>query len=181
MKLRIISGRFGGRNIQAPDTGATHPMGERVRNALFNTIGDEIEGAQVLDAFAGSGSLGLEAISRGAAHATFIERDSRAVVIMNKNIDTFGLQAETTVFQGDVGRWADSNRNSFDIILVDPPYDDSQFLTVAKLTKYLKPNGLMVLSYPGRGEAPTGIYGVVVVDNRRYGTAALTFYRQKDI
>lgn len=176
MRLRIISGRFGGRNIQAPDTNATHPMSERVRNALFNIVGDEIKGASVLDAFAGSGALGLEAISRGAARATFIERDSRAVATLDSNVALFGLAGDTTVVGADVNAWVDRSKETFDIILVDPPYDDSQFATAMKLTKLLKPNGLMVLSYPGRGESPPA-NGVVVVDNRSYGTAALTFYR----
>src|SRR5687768_9476806 len=74
MFVRIISGEFGGRKIEAPDNSRTHPMGERVRNALFNSLGEKIVGASVLDAFAGTGSVGLEALSRGAKHATFIER-----------------------------------------------------------------------------------------------------------
>ncbi len=176
MKLRLISGRFGGRNIQAPDTSATHPMSERVRNALFNIVGDEIKDAIVLDAFAGSGALGLEALSRGAKQATFIERDSRAVTTLENNIAVFGLTDCTTVISQDVSAWVESAETTFDVILIDPPYDDSQFATALKLTKLLKPNGLMVLSYPGRGESPPA-NGVVVVDNRSYGTAALTFYR----
>jgi 16S rRNA (guanine(966)-N(2))-methyltransferase RsmD len=78
MKLRIISGIYGGRNITAPDTDATHPMSERVRNAMFNIISTDIKGKNVLDAFAGSGAVGIEALSRGAAHVTFIERDRKA-------------------------------------------------------------------------------------------------------
>ncbi|MEP7204928.1 MAG: 16S rRNA (guanine(966)-N(2))-methyltransferase RsmD, partial [Candidatus Saccharibacteria bacterium] len=176
MRLRLIAGRFGGRNIQAPDTTATHPMSERVRNALFNIVGDEIKGASVLDAFAGSGALGLEAISRGASQATFVERDSRAVTTLESNIGLFGLGDRTKVVSLDVNSWVEGAEARYDIILIDPPYDDSQYSTAMKLTKLLKPNGLMVLSYPGRGESPPA-NGVVVVDNRSYGTAALTFYR----
>lgn len=176
MKFRVIAGTFGGRNIQAPNTDATHPMSERVRNALFNIVGDEIKQAVVLDAFAGSGSLGLEAISRGASQVTFVERDSRAVSIIEANVKLFNLQAQTAILQADVAAWIDRTDDLFDIILVDPPYDDTQLITVMGLKKLLKPNGLMVLSYPGSGEVPTA-NGVVVVDNRSYGTAALAFYR----
>lgn len=176
MRFRIISGLYGGRNIKAPDTPATHPMSERVRNALFNIVGDEVKDARVLDAFAGSGSVGIEALSRGAAHTTFIERDSRAVVALEANVALFQLARQTSIVQADVAAWVDRCSDTFDIIIADPPYDDTQFSTIMKLTKLLKPNGLMVLSYPGRGESPPD-YGVVVVDNRSYGTAALTFYR----
>ena len=86
MNVRIISGEFGGRKIEAPDTSRTHPMGERIRNALFNSLGDEVNNAHVLDAFAGTGSVGLEAISRGARDVTFIERDRIAQKILAKNI-----------------------------------------------------------------------------------------------
>lgn len=176
MRFRIIAGLYGGRNIQAPDTVATHPMSERVRNALFNIVGDEIKQACVLDAFAGSGALGLEALSRGATHATFVERDSRAVATLEDNIALFNLAGQTGVVQADVAAWVNGCKDTFDIILIDPPYDDPQFSTAMELIKLLKPNGLMVLSYPGSGEVPT-VNGVVVVDNRSYGTAALAFYR----
>ncbi len=176
MRLRIIAGLYGGRNIQAPDTIATHPMSERVRNALFNIVSDDIKGAVVLDAFAGSGALGLEALSRGASHVTFIERDSRAVSTIKDNVTQFNLTGQSDVMQADVASWIDSCNDTFDIILVDPPYDDTQLVTVMKLKKLLKPNALMILSYPGSGEVPTA-NGVVVVDNRSYGTAALAFYR----
>jgi 16S rRNA (guanine966-N2)-methyltransferase len=178
MKLRIISGLFGGRNIQAPDTVATHPMSERVRNALFNIVGEEIKNATVLDAFAGSGALGLEALSRGAAHATFVERDSRAVITLQSNIALFNQGSFANVVQADVAAWVNRCKDVFDVILIDPPYDDTQFSTAMELKKLLKPNGIMVLSYPGRGESPPD-NGVVVVDNRSYGTAALTFYRHE--
>ena len=176
MRFRIIAGLYGGRNIQAPDTVATHPMSERVRNALFNIVGDEIKQAHVLDAFAGSGALGLEALSRGAAQATFVERDSRAVATLDNNVSLFNLKAQTNIVQADVISWVKGCQDSYDIILVDPPYDDPQFSTAMELIKLLKPNGTMILSYPGSGEVPTA-NGVVVVDNRSYGTAALAFYR----
>jgi len=179
MNIRIISGLFGGRKIKAPDTAATHPMSERVRNAMFNIISDQVNGADVLDAFAGSGAVGLEAISRGAHHATFVERDRQAVNALTDNIEAFKLQDCVTLVHSPVEAWLGSCQQRFDIIFIDPPYDDTQFSTAFELVKLLKPNGLMVLSYPGRGEAPTGTNGVVVVDNRSYGTAALAFYQKK--
>ena len=180
MNIRLISGVYGGRKIDAPDGDRTHPMSERVRNAVFNSIGGEIEGANVLDAFAGTGSVGLEAISRGAKHATFIERDRIAQKILAKNITTLSAEEHATIVRGSVGVWADTQIEPvFDIIFADPPYHDTQFSTVTKLFGLLKLGGLMILSHPGRGEIPTKT-GVVVVDNRSYGNAYLTFYRRDE-
>ncbi len=179
LKLNIISGKFGGRSINAPDGKLTHPMSSRVRGSLFNIINDELLRSNVLDAFAGTGSLGLESLSRGANHATFIERDRLAKKILVENITTLGAGDFSTVFQIGAKTWIDKNQDkSFDIIFADPPYNDLQLSTVSYLVSLLKTNGLMVLSYPGRSELPT-VQGVVVVDNRSYGTAALTFYRKK--
>ncbi|MCD8561725.1 16S rRNA (guanine(966)-N(2))-methyltransferase RsmD [Candidatus Saccharibacteria bacterium] len=179
MNIRIIAGRFGGRTIEGSGTERTHPMGERIRNALFNTISAELEGAVVLDAFAGSGALGLEALSRGASQATFVERDRVAQQIITNNIKLLGVGESAKLARAPVAGWAETTKEHFDIIFADPPYHDMQLSTVKKLTKLLKPNGLMVLSYPGRGEVPTEL-GVVVVDNRSYGDAALAFYRKED-
>ena len=179
MNLNIISGKFGGRLIAAPDGRLTHPMGSRVRGSLFNIINDELNSAEVLDVFAGTGSLGLEALSRGAKYATFIERDKVASKILAENIKALGVGELSTAIQIGARTWIDKNQDkTFDIIFADPPYNELQLSTVAGLVSLLKPNGLMVLSYPGRGELPT-VQGVVVVDNRSYGTAALTFYRKK--
>lgn len=179
MNIRLIAGELGGRIIEGSGTNRTHPMGERIRGSLFNIIGSEIEGAVVLDAFAGSGSLGLEALSRGASHATFVERDRVAQNVITNNIKTLGLTEVTKLVKAPVAGWQNTTKEQFDIIFADPPYQDLQLSTAMKLTKLLKPNGLMVLSYTGRGEVPTDL-GVVVVDNRKYGDAVLAFYRKED-
>lgn len=180
MNVRIVSGKFGGRKIEAPDTERTHPMSERAKGALFNSIGVLTQDAEVLDAFAGTGALGLEAISRGARHATFVERDRIAQKVLAANITTLNCDDQTTLIRTTVANWIETAGSpQFDLIFVDPPYYDPQFSTVEKLLGLLKPNGLMILSHPGRGEVPTKT-GVVVVDNRSYGNAHLTFYRRED-
>lgn len=165
--------------IDSSGTSRTHPMGDRIRSALFNKISTELDGARVLDAFAGSGALGLEAISRGADHATFVERDHIAQKIIKKNIDNLEVENTTKLIKSSVSSWLDTTTDMFDIIFVDPPYHDMQLSTVRRLFGVLKPGGLMILSYPGKGEMPTET-GVVVVDNRSYGNAALAFYRRED-
>lgn len=183
MSLRIISGRFGGRTIATSSSYKTHPMGDRIRGSLFNILSD-ISGLRVLDAFAGSGSLGLEALSRGAMHATFIERDRTAQRVIMENIDALGVENEAKLIRGSVVQWDETSgvgeESLFDLIFADPPYNDLQLSTVFRLKTHLKPKGLMILSYPGRESVPT-VNGVVVVDNRSYGDAALAFYRLEDV
>lgn len=179
MNLRLIAGKYGGRIIEGSGTNRTHPMSERIRGSLFNIIGSEIEGAVVLDAFAGSGSLGIESLSRGAKQATFIERDRVAQKVIENNFKTLGITDEAKLIKAPVASWLETTHEQFDIIFADPPFHDAQLSTTMKLTKLLKPNGLMVLSYLGRGEVPTEL-GVVVVDNRSYGDAVLSFYRRED-
>ncbi|MDN5275724.1 MAG: putative Methyltransferase [Candidatus Saccharibacteria bacterium] len=179
MNIRVIAGRYGGRVIEGSGTQRTHPMSERIRNALFNSLGSEIEGKKVLDVFAGSGALGLEALSRGAEQVTFIERDRIAQRIIEKNIATLGVQESAKLVKASASAFIGSTAETYDIIFADPPFRDTQFSTVTALFSLLKPDALMVLSYPGSSEMPTA-NGVVVVDNRSYGTAALAFYRKKD-
>ena len=176
MRVRIISGRYGGRYLEAPDTTRTHPMSERIRGSLFNQLGD-VTGLRVLDAFAGTGVVGLEMLSRGASHVTMIEKDRIAQKVIDANIKTLGVESSTKLIRSTVASWDDtSEADTFDLIFADPPYHDMQLSTVSRLVRHLNPKGLMILSHPGRESAPT-VNGVVVVDKRSYGDAALAFYR----
>jgi 16S rRNA (guanine966-N2)-methyltransferase len=174
--VRIIAGKYGSLSIDTPGSKKTHPMGDRVKGALFNSLSDLTKDAIVLDAFAGSGALGLEALSRGAKKVVFVDNDERATDTIKSNVVKLGCQEQARIVRSGVASWADETDEKFDIIIADPPYDNVQFSTVRHLFKLLHPKGLMVLSYPGRGEVPTET-GVVVVDNRSYGEAALAFYR----
>lgn len=179
MNIRVVGGKYGGQPLAAPKNRRTHPMGERIRNALFNSLSDEIHGAQVLDVFAGTGAIGLEALSRGAAYATFVDKDRTAQRYIARNIAALSVEENTTLIRTTVANWLGSAQPElFDIIFADPPYWDTQFSTIEHLFRLLKPKGLMVLSHPGKGEVPTKT-GVVVVDNRSYGNANLTFYRKE--
>ena len=177
MSVRVIAGEFGGRKIETPIGKKTHPMAERVKNAMFNSLGDAVQGAHVLDVFAGSGAIGIEALSRGAAHVTFVERDRIAQKVIAENIELLGLEDRTKLIKASVAAWLSTyDGDLFDLIFIDPPYHDPQFSTAMQISGLLKPGALMVLSRPGRSESPTKP-GVVVVDNRSYGTAALTYFR----
>ena len=181
-RLRIIAGKFGGRWISADVARATHPMGDRVRSGLFNLLQSRniLAGAEILDAFAGTGAVGLEALSRGAKFATFIERDATAAKIIAENITTLNVENQTKLIKTAVANWTKTAGDaSFDIIFADPPYHNPQFSTVFKLPNYLRPNGLMILSYMSRETAPEP-NGVVVVDKRSYGEASLAIYQKVD-
>lgn len=155
-------------------------MGERIRGALFNSLADRVQGAEVLDAFAGSGAVGFEAISRGATHSTFIERDRIAQKVLAQNIALLRCGEQARLIRASVSAWSAQNQDKqFDLIFADPPYYDVQLSTIERLFHHLKPGGTMILSHPGRGEAPTGVKGIVVVDNRSYGNAHLTFFRRE--
>jgi 16S rRNA (guanine966-N2)-methyltransferase len=178
MRMRIIAGSLGGRLFESPDTATTHPMGERMRGSLFNILAPDIAGKTVLDPFGGTGALSFEAISRGAADTAILENDRAAQKIIEKNIQSLKLDQKVHLMKANCRIWSQKNPDAqFDLILADPPYHDMQLSTVEALVRHLKHNGLMVLSYPGRGSAPT-VNGVVVVDTRLYGDAALAFYRK---
>lgn len=179
MKIRLISGQYGGRSIDTPPGNRTHPMGERVRSAMFNSLGAVVKDSTVLDAFAGSGSLGFEALSRGASHVTFIEKDRVAHKIIAENIAALGLHEWSKNIKAGVAGWSENNPDKqFDLIFVDPPYHDMQLSTVSRLFEHLKKNGVMVLSHIGSSEVLKPESKIVVVDNRNYGNAHLTYYRK---
>ncbi|MFO0971552.1 MAG: RsmD family RNA methyltransferase [Candidatus Saccharimonadales bacterium] len=172
--MRIIGGTHGSRIIKTPRGYTTHPMGERPRSALFNTLGD-LTGKKVWDAFAGSGALAIEAVSRCAAYALATDRDPEAYQTAKANVEKLRI-TNIDVVKAGCKAWSKQNVDKkFDIILCDPPYNDLQLSTVFALKQHLNPNGLMVLSYPGREDVPSS-NGVVVVDNRNYGDAALAYY-----
>ena len=130
--MRVVSGDLGGRKLVTPDGSDTRPTSDRVREAMFNSLFslDAIEGARVLDAFAGSGALGIEALSRGALHATFVETGRDALAALRENLETLQLGAQGRVVPGDalvhLERTAVEERH-YDLVLLDPPYGFDQW------------------------------------------------------
>jgi 16S rRNA (guanine966-N2)-methyltransferase len=118
--LRVVAGEFKGRRLVAPRGARTRPTADKVREALFSMLGD-VEGARVLDLYAGSGALGIEALSRGAASAVFVERDPRAVAAIERNLEP--LDVEATVARADASRWLARDEGRYDLVFCDPPYD----------------------------------------------------------
>jgi 16S rRNA (guanine966-N2)-methyltransferase len=118
--LRVVAGEFKGRRLVAPRGAHTRPTADRVREALFSMLGD-VEGARVLDLYAGSGALGIEALSRGAASAVFVERDPAALTAIERNLAP--LDVEASVERADALRWLARAEGPFDLVFCDPPYD----------------------------------------------------------
>jgi 16S rRNA (guanine966-N2)-methyltransferase len=170
--VRIIAGTHRGHRIAAPRGRDTRPTSDRVRENAFNLIGP-VDGADVLDLFAGSGAMGLEALSRGAASATFVESDREACRVINANLDKLRLHG--TVLQQDVLRAVANERRTYDLVLCDPPYGYDH----AKLTPYLArlvgEDGLLVYESSGR-EDPPDVPGLDLRTSRRYGSARLTLF-----
>ncbi len=175
--MRIIAGRLGGRTFDAPRGHRTHPMSDKIRGALFNILGD-ISGLTVLDAFAGSGALSFEAISRGAESVLAIDIDKEAHKAIQANIEQLQLDDRIVVMRKNVAGWSRNNRDKlFDIVLADPPYDDIRPMLLKDLMRQVKPDGLFVLSWPG-SEAVRDFSDVTVLSTKNYGDAQLVFYRK---
>jgi 16S rRNA (guanine966-N2)-methyltransferase len=168
--LRIIAGTHRGRRIAAPKGRDTRPTSDRVRENAFNLIGP-VDGAEVLDLFAGSGAMGLEALSRGAAHATFVEQDRDACRVIGENLDKLGLKA--IVLPLDAVRALEQERRTYDLVLCDPPYDYDGTKLAPHLAKLLTDDGLLVWETSGRDPAPEAP-GLEQRTTRKYGSARLT-------
>ena len=172
--IRITSGRFRGRKISTPG-GKTHPMGERERLALFNMIAEYLPSCSVLDAFAGSGALGIEALSRGAGSVLFIEQNSGACEAIRSNLSEIGIKEDIgEVIRGDVYNYLASGGQRFDVVLADPPYDDYDETRIVSLVDAVaEPNGILVLSHPG--ESPE-MPGMKALKTRKYAAANISIY-----
>lgn len=171
-KIRITSGEYRGRSIQSPGSTHTHPMGSREKLALFNMISDYLPGAAVLDAFAGSGALGIEALSRGASRVVFVEKNPRIADIIRDNIDGLQLASQSHVQTCSVEAFAASD--VFDVIIADPPYGNFGINNIRSLTKYLKKSGVFVLSHP---ENAPNIEGLTLIQTKKYAKARISIYR----
>lgn len=178
MRIRVVAGRFGGRILDAPDRRNTHAMSERARGALFNILGEKVRGARILDAFAGSGAVGIEALSRGSTSAVFVERDQIAAHIIAKNCALLGLEESTQIVRATVSNWlATSEGELFDLIFADPPYHNPQVATITRLVSHLKLDGLLVVSHPEDVELSFD-YRMVLQGERHYSAAHLSIFKR---
>lgn len=181
--MRIISGSAGGIRLECPD-GIARPMMDRVRGAVFSSLGDAVQGARVADLFAGSGALGLEALSRGAAACTFVDSHRKSVQAVRENLSRAKLHG--TVRQQDVAAFVTSaTESSFDLVFADPPFalaaaekaHPAQLMESGALARCLVPGGIFVVELPDEPPAAGGAWELLRC--RPYGQAWVAFYRRK--
>jgi 16S rRNA (guanine966-N2)-methyltransferase len=173
--MRIIAGRLGGRNFNSPHGHHTRPMSDKIRGALFNTLGD-IDGLSVLDAFSGSGALAFEAVSRGAKSVTAIDNEKNAQNSIYSSIKELGLYKEIKLIKATAGAWLSTTDQIFDIILCDPPYDDIQPALLIKLFERAHHGSVIVLSLPPCAEVKLDDK-YKLASHKNYGDADLFFYK----
>lgn len=177
--MRIVAGAFKGRRLQGPASDAVRPTSDRLRETLFNVLGPAVRGARVVDGFAGTGAVGLEALSRGAAQVTFIERDRAAWTVIDANVHKCGGGDACVMRRTDFLRT--KGDGDADLVFVDPPYNEGDLeavLTVA--ATYVTHHGLVVLEHRRSRESPDGLSGQTSLQRVRLlesGDSALSFYR----
>jgi 16S rRNA (guanine966-N2)-methyltransferase len=172
--MRIIAGSAKGRRLLSPPGVETRPLTARAKEALFSSLGDRVVDADVLDLYAGSGSIGLEALSRGARRAVFVEKGRPALDALRKNVDAVGLGGD--VVGEDVGTFLARNRDTFDLAFVDPPYAlplASLATVLEQLASCLSDAATVVLHRRYGGEAPALPTDLAQTDRRRYGDTEL--------
>jgi 16S rRNA (guanine966-N2)-methyltransferase len=179
---RVIAGSARGVRLHAAP--ATRPLGDRVKQSAFAILEPDLAGARFLDLFAGSGAAGIEALSRGAEDAVFVERDPRAVAAIKRNLGAAALAGAATVIQRDAGAFLAEALGPFDIVLVDPPYVDVENLTavlerLGDTEAPLSPDARVVAKHFWR-DPPAETIGLLASERvERFGETALTFYRRR--
>jgi len=175
--MRVVAGRYGGRRLVAPPGSATRPTSDRVREALFSVLGPSVQGARVLDLYAGSGALGIEALSRGAASAVFVDRSPRAVAAIRANLEALGIEADVRRREARTAlRAASARADAYDLVFLDPPYRRAAELgreLSEALPAVLAP-GARVVSESDRRE-PLEL-AFPLADERRYGDTLIRIH-----
>jgi 16S rRNA (guanine(966)-N(2))-methyltransferase RsmD len=178
--MRVIAGELGGRQLLAPRGWKVRPSAERVREAIFSALGERVAGAEVLDLYAGTGALAIEALSRGAAQATLVDHDTRPAL---GNVASLGLQGRARLVRSDVARWLEKEEPGagFDLIFVDAPYR-----LAGRVTEELNTHLPRLLAAGGRAVVESGAGSPLRIDSlpslrqRRYGAADVSFYAEVD-
>lgn len=180
--MRVITGTARGRKLITLEGSDVRPTTDMVKEAMFSTIQFEIEGARVLDLFCGSGQLGLEALSRGAAYCTFVDQSRDAQNVTRENLQATGLSKNSKVAAMDAIAFLQSTQGGFDIALLDPPYG-KELVTAALplLTAKMTESGVIICETALDDDLPETVGGFNMIKARRYGKIKLTIYRKPEI
>jgi 16S rRNA (guanine966-N2)-methyltransferase len=179
--MRVIAGQLKGRRLTAPTWQGLRPTSDRLRETLFNVLAARIDGARVLDAYAGTGAVGIEALSRGASHVTFVDDDPRAVRLVSANLERCGVKDRHAIIRA---RLADAVRRlqgtHFDVIFLDPPYGPGGFAEPLDAAAPLADDGTVtIVEHARRDAAPASAGPLVLVRELTSGDSALAFYRRE--
>ncbi len=181
--MRVIAGTLKGRRLKTPDWEGLRPTSDKLRETLFNILAPRVAGARVLDLFAGTGALGIEALSRGASQVTFAEQDRRAQALIASNLAHCRIENGYTMLRGPAARAvttlrADPAFEPFDIVLLDPPYDEPPDRVLAEVDSLIAPTGVVVLEHARRTAAPVESGRLVRVRQVTSSDSMLTFYER---
>lgn len=180
--MRIITGTARGKRLTTLEGLDVRPTPERVKEALFNILQFEIEGRTVLDLFAGSGQIGLEALSRGAKAAYFVDASKNSIQVVEKNLNACGFQDRARIFMMDFSSFFLREKTQFDIAFLDPPYRTGLLeQALSKTAGAMNPGGTIVCEHPFDEELPLAAGDFVKGKSYRYGKILLTLYRHKDV
>jgi 16S rRNA (guanine966-N2)-methyltransferase len=176
--VRVIAGQLGGRRLRAVRGRGVRPTADRVREALFSILGDAVDDARVLDLYAGTGALAIEALSRGARSATCVERERQALAMLGQNVEDLGLGSRVSIVRGDAlefCRRMPVDGGAYEVVFGDPPYRAPLAPLGPALVEAEWWGTVVVLEHAAEAPPPTAPPGVTI-DTRRYGDTAITFY-----
>jgi len=175
--LRVIAGSLKGRKLVSPDWDGLRPTSDRLRQTLFNVLSGHVAGRRMLDAYAGTGAVGIEALSRGAAHVTFLDRDPRAIALITENLARCGVRDGYTILRSDAMK---ANQlglaPGFDLVFVDPPYATAPDAAASMVAGAVARGGRLVLEHARRAAAPERLGELVCTRTLTAGDSALSFY-----
>ena len=176
--MRIIAGESKGRRLKAPKWPGVRPTSDKLRETLFNIVAARVPDARVLDVFAGSGAVGLEALSRGASRVVFVENDRRAAQLIEENAALCGVSNRCVIIRGAAEQTLENqiDGDPFDLVMLDPPYDfEALSDVIGAAVRHLVPNGLLILEHASRRVLPE-VSGARAVRTVRSGDSALTMF-----
>lgn len=176
--MRVIAGTLKGRRLLPPTWPGLRPTSDKLRETLFNVIAARVPGARVLDAYAGTGAIGIEALSRGAAHVTFVDHDPRALALIKDNLRRCGVSDRYAIIRSRLGERSSAlPPRGFDLAVLDPPYDETDLAAaLSAAAALMMPGGLLVLEHARRQIAPDLAAEMARTRDLRSGDSALTFY-----
>lgn len=180
--MRVIAGIMKGSKLLPARGLLLRPTTDKVKEALFNILSADILGASFLDLYAGSGSIGIEAISRGATRVVFVEKDKKHALLIRKNLSLFSPSCSSAIFEGTAHVFLEKTKESFDLAYIDPPYEDNGITSLLQtLGRFdtMSPQGIVVIEHFHKREFPPDFGGLLFSRQVRYGGTALSFYVKK--